>query len=187
MRTLTSPGAAGALLRAAASALLLVLTTACTAPAPRGSDPPTSVAPAPEPSGEERTTTPTSGERTRRALRLLAAWDARRSEALGGRDRAALAALYPPGSSLLRQDEALLRAYDRRGLRVVDVVTQVRQAHVLAAGRDRVRLRVRERLAGAGFRAAGEHYRVSGSRYVTRVLTLQRSGGAWRLSASTRG
>lgn len=172
-----------------ASVVLAVSMASCTSPAPRGSDPPT---PAPavrhSPAADPTATGTGAGTRTRRALRILAAWDARRSEALARQDRAALAELYVPGTGLLRQDLGLLGAYERRGVRVVDVTTQLREVDVLAAGSDRLRLRVVERLAGAGFRTADRRYRrVGGSPYVTRVLTLQRGAAGWRLSSATPG
>ena len=162
---------------------LVMSLASCTSPAPRGSDPP-----APAPAVEDSFAADGAGGRARAALRLLAAWDSRRSEALAAQDRAALAQLYVPGTGLLRQDLALLEAYERRGVRVVDLTTQLREAEVLAAGSHRLRLRVVERLAGAGFRTADRGYRrVPGSQYDTRVLTLRRSASGWRLSSVTPG
>ena len=157
--------------------VLVMSMASCTSPAPRGSDPPS-------PAVETLPAADRAGDRARAALRRLTAWDSRRSEALAAQDRAALAQLYVPGTGLLRQDLALLEAYERRGVRVVDVTTQLREAEVLAAGSHRLRMRVVERLAGAGFRTADRGYRrVPGSPYVTRVLTLHRSASGWRLSS----
>lgn len=188
----SSPGrslVSRSLVRAAVSALLVVTLAACTSPAPRGSNPPERAPVVREGAATDRlTSSPDPAARARRGLRLLSVWDARRSEAFAGRDRAALAELYTPGAGLLAQDLALLRAYDRRGLRVVDLTTQVREVVVLASGRNRVRLRVSERLAGVRFRTADDRYRrVPGSAYATRVLTLQRGGPGWRISSVTPG
>lgn len=169
--------------------VLAVSTASCTSPAPRGSDPPT---PAPAVQDSSATdaagTSARAGARTRGALRVLAAWDSRRSEALARQDRAALAELYAPGTGLLQQDLALVEAYERREVRVVDVTTQLRELEVLAAGSNRLRLRVVERLAGVGYRTADHGYRrLPGSPYDTRVLTLRRSASGWRLSSATPG
>ena len=85
-------------------------------------------------------------------LEVLRSWDAKRSEAYVDGDVAALRRLYVPGSPLARQDVAVLRRYQERGLRVTRLEQQVFSVDVHAAGGRAVTMTVVERLARAWVR-----------------------------------
>ena len=83
------------------------------------------------------------------ALSRLRAWDARRAAAWASADRAALRALYVPGSVAGRRDVAMLDAWTARGLRVRGLRMQVLAARVRVHRDARVVLRVTDRVARA--------------------------------------
>jgi hypothetical protein len=124
-----------------------------------------------------------AGSPTTEALRLLRSWDTQRAAAYAHGSAAALRRLYVAGSPAGVADVRLLTGYRARRLRVVDMRTQVLALRVLEAGPDRWRLAVTDRLARADARSAGSRKRVvlPWDQPTTRVLTLVRGRGAWRV------
>ena len=113
------------------------------------------------------------------AVRVLRAWDARRSRAYAHADGAALADLYVAGSRTGAADRAVLRGYRERGLRVTGMRTQVLAARVLRESGRRLVLLVTDVLVDA----------VAGRRPATpagRCRTTGRPPAAWCWCA-TRG
>ena len=118
------------------------------------------------------------------AAELLRAWDAQRSAAYAAGSVRMLRDLYVPGSRAGRADVRVLQAWTGRGLRVEGLRTQVLELRVVAQHRDRLVLRVTDRLvAGEAVGRAGRTP-LPRDRADTRVLTLRRgSDGAWRVAA----
>ena len=83
------------------------------------------------------------------AVRVLRAWDARRSRAYARADGAALADLYVAGSRTGAADREVLRGYRDRGLRVTGMRTQVLAARVLDESGRRLVLLVTDVLVDA--------------------------------------
>jgi len=117
------------------------------------------------------------------AATVLHAWDRRRARAWASGDADALAELYVPGAAAGHADVALLRAYLRRGLRVVGLRMQVLALSVLVHRPRRWRLKVTDRLARAVAVGAGGRVPLPRDMASTRVITLVRSrNGRWRVS-----
>lgn len=139
------------------------------------------------------------------ALRVLRSWDSARAAAYAGGDVTGLRDLYVPGSAAGAADVRLLRHYRSRSFRVVGMRTQVLAFGLLETGRERMRVRVTDRLTGAvavrpGVRVVlppaagtvrpGERVVLPRDRASVRVLTLVRGDdGRWRVSdvADDRG
>jgi hypothetical protein len=117
------------------------------------------------------------------ALGILHAWDAHRARAYAAGRPQRLSELYVPGSSAGREDLALLRRYQRRGLRVTGMRTQLLSVAVLEHRPGLWRLRVTDRLVGAvavGHRGRTMLPRDRPSRH---EITLMRAGeSAWRVA-----
>jgi hypothetical protein len=131
--------------------------------------------------GAGRATVPTPAWRTAavQALTVLRAWDERRTAAWAAGDPAALDALYLPGSRTGRADVAMLRAYRRRGLRVLGIRTQVLQVRVAARTGDRLALLVTDRLVGATAMGGGRRVSLPSGGATTRRITLRLADGRW--------
>jgi hypothetical protein len=128
------------------------------------------------------------------AVRVLAAWDARRADAWARGDAAALRGLYVAGSRAGAADARLLLDYRRRGLRVVGLRMQLLAVEVLHASTREILLRVTDRVAAAEAVGARTRTRLPRDRPSTRVVSLRRgSDRRWRvesvsdLRASPRG
>jgi hypothetical protein len=117
------------------------------------------------------------------AVRVLRAWDARRSRAFARGDAAALAALYVPGSRTGAADRAVLRGYRQRGLSVTGMRTQVLAAEVLLQSERRLVLLVTDVLVDA-VAADGRELRwpLPRDRPSTRRVVLVDHDGAWRVA-----
>ena len=117
------------------------------------------------------------------AVRVLRAWDARRSRAYAHADGAALADLYVAGSRTGAAERAVLRGYRDRGLRVTGMRTQVLAARVLRESGRRLVLLVTDVLvdavAGDGRRA---RWALPHDRPSTRRVVLVRERGSWRVA-----
>lgn len=83
------------------------------------------------------------------AVDVLHRWDRARSHAYAAGDVAGLRSLYVAGSTAGTTDARMLRAYERRALRVEGIRMQLLEVVVLAHARGRLRLRVTDRLSGA--------------------------------------
>jgi hypothetical protein len=119
--------------------------------------------------------------RTADALALLRAWDHRRSRAWTGGDAAALADLYTRGSRTGVHDRAMLAAYAARSLRVVGLRTQVLDASLRSWTPGRVTLEVTDRVVGVHAVGRGLRIALPRDRPSTRVISLHRVSGAWRV------
>lgn len=117
------------------------------------------------------------------ALEVLRGWDARRAQAWSHTDRAALRALYLPGSTVGRADVRLLGAYQARGIVVRRLVTQVFAVKVLHRDPTTVRVRVFDRVAGGELLRDGLVAPLRSSRPVTRTVELRREGAGWQVAA----
>jgi hypothetical protein len=117
------------------------------------------------------------------AVRVLRAWDARRSRAYAHADGAALADLYVAGSRTGAADRAVLRGYRDRGLRVTGMRTQVLAVRLLRESGRRLVLLVTDVLVDA---VAGDARRARWAlphdRPSTRRVVLVRDRGTWRVA-----
>ena len=125
----------------------------------------------------------------RQALRLLQEWDEDRAAAYARGSTRELRGLYVAGSAAGVADVRLLARYRSRALRVVAMRTQVLSVRVLDEEPDRWRLEVTDRLAHAEARRSGSLRGVTvvlpRDLPTTRVVTLVRSAGAWRVLSVT--
>jgi hypothetical protein len=116
-------------------------------------------------------------------LRILSAWDRRRSAAYASSDVAALRALYAPGSGAGRRDAAVLRAYADRGLVVRDLRMQVLACDISFSGPRRIRLVVTDRVQGAvvvrGAARDPTAIRLPADQPSRRVVAFVRRDGRW--------
>lgn len=104
-------------------------------------------------------------------------WDARRARAWSAGDTAALAALYTPGSAAGRHDVEMLSAWIDRGVRVRDLRVQLIEVDVRARSRERLVLRVTDRVAGGRVTGAGPAVHLPQDRPSQRTLELERPDG----------
>lgn len=125
---------------------------------------------------------PVETRQTAEALALLHAWDRRRSHAWTQADPAALAELYTRGSRTGRHDRAMLAAYRARGLRVTGLRTQVLGARLRSWAPCRVTLEVVDRVVGGHAVGGGVRVPLPRDRSSTRVISLRRVAGAWRVA-----
>jgi hypothetical protein len=115
---------------------------------------------------------------------VLAGWDRARSAAWAAGDVAALGRLYVPGSRAGERDQAMLRAWLRRGLRVRGMVMQVLAVELRARTERRMVLLVTDRLAGGSVPGAEALPRDGPT---TRRLVFRWGGGPagrWRLASA---
>jgi hypothetical protein len=121
--------------------------------------------------------------RTRMAARVLRGWDTRRARAWARGDVAGLRALYAPGARAGRRDAAMLRAWQRRGLRVHGMRMQVLDLRVCSRGPGRLVLAVTDRLARAVAVGGGRAVRLPRDAASARTLVLDQQRGVWRVAA----
>ncbi len=113
------------------------------------------------------------------AARILAEWDQQRSSAWAHGDAAGLASLYVDGSSAAVADVSMLRRWQRRGVHVRGLRTQVLRLEVLERGRDRWVLDVTDRVIG-GRAVQGARTQVLPTDAATRRrIDLRRRDGRW--------
>ena len=117
------------------------------------------------------------------AVDVLRAWDLSRSQAYGAGDAAALSSLYVVGSVAGTSDVRLLRSYAGRGLRVVGMKMQILAVDVLARSQGRWRLRVTDRLFRAVAVGNGARIVLPRDQATTRVVTMLRRAGAWKVAS----
>ena len=114
---------------------------------------------------------------------VLRGWDEQRAAAYARADEEALRGLYVAESGAGTRDVALLRRYRDHGLRVADMRTQVLAVEVQEESEDRLVLRVTDRLADGVAVGGGLRVTLPRDRATTRVLTLVRQEGEWRMAA----
>ena len=119
------------------------------------------------------------------ALRVLHAWDDRRSAAYGQGDVAALRDLYVPRSRAGRRDAEILRQYAERDLVVRHLRVQVLRFDARRDGPRLVEVAVREKVSGT-VRGRGTRWALPYDRADSHVLVLVRRHGSWRLLSATR-
>jgi hypothetical protein len=112
-------------------------------------------------------------------------WDDRRASAWAAGDPAALHALYVPRSAAGRADVAMLREWQRRGLRVEGVRMQLLDLEVRRASADRLELVVTDRLTGAVATGPGVRRALPRDHATTRRVVLVRGGGEWRVAQAS--
>jgi hypothetical protein len=165
--------------------------SAVVAPAPAGTAPVTAAADAPRaptapaaapPEIAEASAPPTAaGELP--AVTVLRRWDKKRARAYADGSVDALRELYRPGSDAGRDDVRLLRDYRDRGYRVVGMRMQLLAVDVLEHRAGLWRLRVTDRLVDAVAVGHEQRIRLPHDQASTRVLTLVRYRGQWRVGA----
>lgn len=116
------------------------------------------------------------------AMTVLHHWDRKRARAYAHGDAAALSALYVARCRAGTADVALLRDYLRRGLHVEGLRMQLLSVEVLERAPRRWRLRVTDRMDGGAAVGAGRRIRLPRDEASTRVVTLRKRGGAWKVA-----
>lgn len=121
-----------------------------------------------------------------RASELVRDWDRRRAQVWAGGEPSRVRELYVPGAAAARRERAMVAAYQRRGLRVEGLRTQVLAVEVLDREPGRWRLRVTDRLAaGTVVAADGSRSALPRDAASVRRVTLRRYGGGWRVAEVT--
>lgn len=154
-----------------AAAVLLLGGAGCRTPAPDAQ----SAAPAPP--------APAATHDVADPAALLRAWDVRRSRAYAAGDARALRALYLPGARAGRHDVTMLRRYAARGLRVVDLRTQVLAVEVLRRHDRHLALAVTDRVVGGAAVGRGSRVRLPDGAPRERAVSLVRRGDRWLVGA----
>lgn len=115
------------------------------------------------------------------AASLLRAWDRRRARAWWHGDAVGLAGLYTRDSRAGHRDRAMLGAYADRGLRVAGLRTQVLALSVRGWRPGRVTVEVTDRLVGGEAVGHGVRIPLPRDNASTRVVSLRRVSGSWRV------
>lgn len=116
-------------------------------------------------------------------LTVLHGWDARRAAAWAAGDPGALGALYVPGAPAGRRDVAMLRAWGRRDVRVVDLRMQVLSARALVRSEHRLVLLVTDRVAGGTAVSGSRRTALPRDRATTRRIAWREVAGVWRVAS----
>ena len=98
-------------------------------------------------------------------------------------DAAALSNVFVRGSSVLRRDQALLRAWSRRGLAVRGAVVRVRSVHTLDARPGRLVVRTVDRLGPVRAAWGDRFVRLPRDRLSRHRIVLLRGAERWRIAA----
>ena len=114
-----------------------------------------------------------------RALAVLRGWDRQRAAAYAASDATALRGLYVTGSRSGKNDQQVLRAYAARGLRVVDMRTQILSIDIREHSAARLTLAVTDRLASAVAVGEGLRTRLPRDAATARIIELRRAGSRW--------
>ena len=139
------------------------------------------VARAAEPS-PQRVEGSADGAEEAEAVAVLRAWDDRRTRAWAAADVAGLGRLYTADSRTGRNDRAMLQEYADRGLRVPGLRMQLLAVDVQSRSSRRLELLVTDRLAGGVAVGHGVRVRLPTDRASTRLVTLVRAVGEWRVA-----
>lgn len=120
------------------------------------------------------------------AERVLRRWDVRRARAWAHSDPTALRRLYAPGSRAGSADVAMLRRWQRRGVRVAGLRLQVLALHVVRRSSRRLVLRVSDREVGATARVPTGSVVLPRDEPSQHLIVLRRGPGLpWRVSSVT--
>ncbi len=148
----------------------------------------------PEPGGESAGTASVdparavarTGGKGRHWERVLARLDRLRSRAFERLRPALLQRVYVSGSALLRRERAVLDDYRDRGVRLLGVRLRSTELRVVSFGRNRVTVRVVERLGPTRAVVGSRRVRLPVDAPTSRVLRLMRGGAGWRIAAARR-
>lgn len=121
-----------------------------------------------------------------RGAAVLREWDTARAAAWEAGDVGRLSALYTPGSGAGRRDRAMLLEWQRRGLTVRDLRTQVLALRELSRSPGRWVLRVTDRLAGGTAVGRGLRRSLPSDSATTTTVTLRRVAGRWLVESVSR-
>lgn len=116
------------------------------------------------------------------AVAVLHGWDQRRAAAWAAGDPGALRRLYTARSPAGAADLAMLRAWERRGLRVEGLRMQLLSVSVRVNAGRRLVLVVSDRLAAAVAVGDGVRRALPRDAVSTRRLVLVRRAGEWRVA-----
>lgn len=115
---------------------------------------------------------------------MLRGFDLIRSQAFEQDEPAALDAVYPASSPLLRADRRTLADYRERGLRFVRMRMRIESAHVLRASTQMVRLDVVDRLATVSVRTReGTVRQLPRDLPTRRTIEISFTPAGWRITA----
>jgi hypothetical protein len=117
---------------------------------------------------------------------VLARLDRLRSRAFQRLRPALLQRVYLSGSALLRRERAVLDDYRDRGVRLLGVRLRSTELRVVSFGRNRVTVRVVERLGPTRALVGSRRVRLPVDAPTSRVLRLMRGGAGWRIAAARR-
>lgn len=118
-------------------------------------------------------------------VEVLHSWDERRATAWAAADPTALARLYTPGSPAGAADVAMLRTWQRRGLRVEHLQMQLLAVETRRRTRGRLVLVVSDRVASAVAVGDGVRRTLPRDAVTTRRLVLVRVAGEWRVAQAS--
>jgi hypothetical protein len=114
---------------------------------------------------------------------ILARLDRRRERAYAANDPAGLRAVYVAGSTVLRHDLAILRAYGERGARLTGVRLRLLDVALLDRSGSYARLRVVDRLDRPVAHTAQGSVRLPRDRATERLIVLRDAADGWRIEA----
>lgn len=116
---------------------------------------------------------------------VLHAWDERRAAAWAAADPAGLARLYTSGSPAGAADVAMLRAWQARGLRVVDLRMQLLAIETRRRTPHRLVVVVSDRIASGVAVGGGVRRTLPRDTVSTRRVVLVRVAGEWRVAQAS--
>lgn len=112
---------------------------------------------------------------------VLGALDERRAHALAHDDPEALAEVYPPESTLLAADRAVLDAYRERGLRLRGGAVERLSCRTAAERPGRYEVDVVDRVSESAVEASDGRRALPRDRPTRHLVTLVRTPGGWRV------
>src|SRR5690606_1480889 len=114
---------------------------------------------------------------------ILARLDHRRAQAYAANDPDRLRSVYVPGSAVLRNDLAMLRAYRARGVRLTGVRLRLIQVALVARRGPTARLRVVDWLDRPVAHTPEGTVRLPRDRATERLIVLRNAADGWRIAA----
>lgn len=122
------------------------------------------------------------GRAGRSPVAVLQQWDRLRAQAWVAGDAEGLHALYVRGSRAGERDVAMLRRWQERGVRIVELEVQVLRGRVVARAPGRLTVEVSERLARATASVGERRWALPVGSVTERRVTLWRVAGEWRVA-----